>query len=119
MFGFSLSERANFEAFLWSFSSSTNPEIVRSAFLKFLIFLKFYLGACGNGHVIFAHVIEKRIEWKEFEATVNGRKSISVRNVTNEAWEKLEFRDRIIHISLANNHLVVGKYYYVFKEYTQ
>ena len=69
--------------------------------------------------MIFAHVIEKRIEWKEFEATVNGRKSISVRNVTNEAWEKLEFRDRIIHISLANNHLVVGKYYYVFKEYTQ
>ena len=50
---------------------------------------------------------------------MNGRKSISVRNVTNEAWEKLEFRDRIIHISLANNHLVVGKYYYVFKEYTQ
>ena len=29
-------------------------------------------GACGNGHVIFAHVIEKRIEWKEFEATVTG-----------------------------------------------
>ena len=50
-------------------------------------------GACGNGHVIFAHVIEKRIEWKEFEATVTGRKSISVRNVTNEAWEKLEFRN--------------------------
>lgn len=24
-------------------------------------------GACGNGHVIFAHVIERRIEWKEFE----------------------------------------------------
>ena len=65
-------------------------------------------GACGNGHVIFAHVIEKRIEWKEFEATVTGRKSISVRNVSNEAWEKLEFRDRIIHVSLANNHLVVA-----------
>ena len=29
-------------------------------------------GACGNGHVIFAHVIEKRIEWKEYEATVTG-----------------------------------------------
>jgi len=31
-------------------------------------------GACGNGHVIFAHVIEKRIEWKEFEATVTGER---------------------------------------------
>ena len=29
--------------------------------------------ACGNGHVIFAHVIEKRIEWKEYEATVTGQ----------------------------------------------
>ena len=64
-------------------------------------------GACGNGHVIFAHVIEKRIEWREFEATVTGEKTISLRNVTNDAWEKLEFRDRIIHISLASNHLVV------------
>lgn len=29
--------------------------------------------ACGNGNVIFAHVIEKRIEWREFEATVTGK----------------------------------------------
>jgi intraflagellar transport protein 80 len=63
--------------------------------------------ACGNGHVLFAHVIDKRIEWKEFEATVTGRKTISLRNVTNDSWEKLEFRDRIIHLSLSNNHLVV------------
>ena len=26
-------------------------------------------GACGNGQVIFAHVIEKRIEWRNYEAT--------------------------------------------------
>lgn len=62
-------------------------------------------GACGNGHVIFAHVIEKRIEWKEFEATVTGRKTIALRNVTNDAVDKLEFRDRIIHTSLAHDHL--------------
>ena len=64
-------------------------------------------GACGNGHVIFAHVIEKRIEWREFEATVTGRKAISLRNVTNDAWENLEFRDRIINLALAHGHLVV------------
>ena len=65
-------------------------------------------GACGNGQVIFAHVIEKRIEWRDYEATVTGRKTISLRNVTNEAWEKLEFRDRIIQVSLSNGHLVVA-----------
>ena len=64
-------------------------------------------GACGNGHVIFAHVIERRIEWREFEATVTGRKTISLRNVSNDSWEKLEFRDRIINLSLAHGHLVV------------
>ena len=57
-------------------------------------------GACGNGQVIFAHVIEKRIEWRDYEATVTGRKTISLRNVTNDAWEKLEFRDRIIQVGI-------------------
>ena len=55
-------------------------------------------GACGNGQVVFAHVIEKRLEWRDYEATVTGRKTISLRNVVNEAWEKLEFRDRIIQV---------------------
>ena len=37
-------------------------------------FLKYYasLGACGNGHVIFAHIIERRIEWRDYETTVTG-----------------------------------------------
>ena len=32
-----------------------------------------FLGACGNGHVIFAHIIERRIEWRDYEATVTGK----------------------------------------------
>ena len=31
---------------------------------------------------------------------MTGRKTINLRNVTNEAWEKLEFRDRIIQVRL-------------------
>ena len=64
-------------------------------------------GACGNGQVIFAHVIEKRIEWRDYEATVTGRKTISLRNVTNDAWEKLEFRDRIIQVGLHHHHFLL------------
>ncbi|CAG0895960.1 unnamed protein product [Cyprideis torosa] len=63
--------------------------------------------ACGLGHVLFAHVIEKRLEWKNYEATVTSRKAIALRNVTNDTWEKLEFRDRIIKLSLNYGHLVV------------
>ncbi|XP_078612464.1 intraflagellar transport protein 80 homolog isoform X2 [Branchiostoma floridae x Branchiostoma japonicum] len=65
-------------------------------------------GACGNGHVIFGHVIERRLEWKNYEATVTDRKSIQVRNVMDDAREKLDFRDRIIKTSLAFGHLVVA-----------
>lgn len=46
-------------------------------------------GACGNGQVIFAHVIERRLEWKNFEVTVTDRKSIIVRDVTNDIKESL------------------------------
>ncbi|XP_068216977.1 intraflagellar transport protein 80 homolog [Palaemon carinicauda] len=64
-------------------------------------------GACGNGQVIFAHIIENHLEWKNYEATVTSRKTILLRNVSNEAWEKLELRDRIIKVSLAHSHMVV------------
>ncbi|KAJ8310611.1 hypothetical protein KUTeg_012476 [Tegillarca granosa] len=65
-------------------------------------------GACGNGQVLIANVIEKRLEWKNFEATVVSSKQINVRNVVNDALEKLDFRDRIIKVSLAHAHLVVA-----------
>ncbi|XP_049774478.1 intraflagellar transport protein 80 homolog isoform X1 [Schistocerca cancellata] len=64
-------------------------------------------GACGNGHVIFAHTVERRLEWKNYEATVTDRKSISVHNVSDDTWEKLEFPDRVIRLSFGYNHLVV------------
>ncbi|KAK2150951.1 hypothetical protein LSH36_381g02111 [Paralvinella palmiformis] len=65
-------------------------------------------GACGNGQVLFSHVIEKRLEWRNFELLITGRKTIDVRNVNNEAREKLDFRDRIIKVSLAYHHMVVA-----------
>ncbi|MBN3310460.1 IFT80 protein, partial [Amia calva] len=64
-------------------------------------------GACGNGHVIFAHVIEQRWEWKNFEITLTKRRTMQVRNVQNDALDVLEFRDRVIKASLSHGHLVV------------
>ncbi|XP_072330573.1 intraflagellar transport protein 80 homolog isoform X2 [Scyliorhinus torazame] len=65
-------------------------------------------GACGNGHVIFAHIIEQRWEWKNFEITLTKRRSMQVRNVLNDALDVLEFRDRVIKASLSYGHLVVA-----------
>uniref|UniRef100_A0A673BIA5 Uncharacterized protein n=1 Tax=Sphaeramia orbicularis TaxID=375764 RepID=A0A673BIA5_9TELE len=65
-------------------------------------------GACGNGHVIFAHVVEQHWEWKNFVITLTKRRTMQVRNVMNEAVDVLEFRDRVIKASLAFGHLVVA-----------
>ncbi|KAM7413006.1 hypothetical protein PAMA_020407 [Pampus argenteus] len=65
-------------------------------------------GACGNGHVIFAHVVEQRWEWKNFVITLTKRRTMQVRNVMNDAEDVLEFRDRVIKASLAYGHLVVA-----------
>uniref|UniRef100_A0A6A7G623 Intraflagellar transport protein 80 homolog n=2 Tax=Hirondellea gigas TaxID=1518452 RepID=A0A6A7G623_9CRUS len=64
-------------------------------------------GAGGNGQVLFAHVIETHLEWRNYEATVISRTSIALRNVNNDAKEQLELRDRIIKVSLSHGHLIV------------
>uniref|UniRef100_A0A8C4E433 Intraflagellar transport 80 homolog (Chlamydomonas) n=1 Tax=Dicentrarchus labrax TaxID=13489 RepID=A0A8C4E433_DICLA len=65
-------------------------------------------GACGNGHVVFAHVVEQHWEWKNFVITLTKRRTMQVRNVMNDAVDVLEFRDRVIKASLAYGHLVVA-----------
>lgn len=64
-------------------------------------------GACGNGHVLFAHIVGRRLEWKNLELTISQRKTILVKDVSSDAKENLDFRDRVIKASLAFNHLVV------------
>uniref|UniRef100_A0A2K6FTH6 Intraflagellar transport protein 80 homolog n=1 Tax=Propithecus coquereli TaxID=379532 RepID=A0A2K6FTH6_PROCO len=65
-------------------------------------------GACGNGHVVFAHVVEQHWEWKNFQVTLTKRRTMQVRNVLNDAVDLLEFRDRVIKASLNYAHLVVS-----------
>ncbi|NXD38409.1 IFT80 protein, partial [Copsychus sechellarum] len=65
-------------------------------------------GACGNGQVIFAHVVEQHWEWKNFEITLIKRRTMKVHNVINDAVDLLEFRDRVIKASLSCGYLVVS-----------
>ena len=50
----------------------------------------------------------KTLAHTEYNVWFIGRKTIALRNVTNDAWEQLEFRDRIIQLALGYNHLVVA-----------
>ncbi|NWR97117.1 IFT80 protein, partial [Motacilla alba] len=65
-------------------------------------------GACGNGQVIFAHVVEQHWEWQNFQITLIKRRTMKVHNVTDDAVDLLEFRDRVIKASLSSGYLVVS-----------
>jgi len=64
-------------------------------------------GACGSGKVLLASIVDRRIEWKNFEVTVSEQKHIKVKDVLTDAKENLDFRDRVVKFSLAFNYLVV------------
>ena len=63
--------------------------------------MRFFLNRyiCAKKHILLLYYII---------LLYSGRKTIALRNVTNDAWEQLEFRDRIIQLSLGYNHLVVA-----------
>ncbi|XP_072760097.1 intraflagellar transport protein 80 homolog [Anoplolepis gracilipes] len=63
--------------------------------------------ACGNGKLLTGHVIDKRLEWDNYEATLIRRKVIEVREVGNEVHEILEISDRVVHLEFGFGHLVV------------
>lgn len=64
-------------------------------------------GACANGHVLFAHVVERHVHYMNYTATVAERKVVTVRDVTNDTFEHLELPERIIQLALRYSHLVV------------
>ena len=67
------------------------------------------VGAGGAGALVFAHVVERKHEWKNYEATLTGQRSIHVRDVLTEIDETLDFnRDRVVEMALGYGYLVVS-----------
>ncbi|KAG6457329.1 hypothetical protein O3G_MSEX010242 [Manduca sexta] len=64
--------------------------------------------ACANGHVLFAHIIDREYTWKNFACTQIGRKVISIKDIVTEQSDKLDYPDRVIQIALGFNHLVIA-----------
>ncbi|BBN11030.1 hypothetical protein Mp_5g08460 [Marchantia polymorpha subsp. ruderalis] len=65
-------------------------------------------GAAGNGCVVFGQLVARQVEWKRIIATLEESNRIRIQDVLNETVEELDFRDRIIKMSLNANHLVVA-----------
>ncbi|CAK9809405.1 Intraflagellar transport protein 80 homolog [Anthophora plagiata] len=63
--------------------------------------------ACSNGTVLTGHIIDRRLEWNNYEAILVTRKVIEVRDVGNEIRETLEISDRVVQLEFGFDHLVV------------
>jgi intraflagellar transport protein 80 len=64
--------------------------------------------AGANGAVVFANVVEKRVEGLKFEATQTEPNTICVYELKNEQTDQIDFRDRIVDWSIGFGHLVAA-----------
>ncbi|KAJ1558255.1 Intraflagellar transport protein 80 [Nowakowskiella sp. JEL0078] len=64
--------------------------------------------AGGSGTVLFGHVTDRRYEWKNHEVILLDDKKVKVIDVLQGNSELLDFRDRIIKVSLGFGHLIVA-----------
>jgi intraflagellar transport protein 80 len=64
-------------------------------------------GAGGNGAVVFGYIVDKKLSWQNIEITLDEDNRIKVLDVIHEITEELDFRDRVINLSLGFENLVV------------
>lgn len=65
--------------------------------------------AGGNGAVVFAQVVDRRIEWKNTEVTLIESRKLRVQDIANESLEDLEFsRDRVVELAVGFDYLIVS-----------
>lgn len=69
-----------------------------------------FVGSGGNGAVVFAQLVQRQLQWGNYEATLESPKLIVVRDVANSiSTETLDsFRDRVVEMALGYGHLVVA-----------
>ncbi|XP_020293315.1 intraflagellar transport protein 80 homolog isoform X2 [Pseudomyrmex gracilis] len=63
--------------------------------------------ACSNGKLVIGHIIDRRLQWDNYEAILIKRKVIEVREIGNEVCEILEISDRVVHFEFGFDHLVI------------
>jgi len=64
-------------------------------------------GAGGSGAVVFGYIVDRQLSWAHIEAVLDEDNKIVVNDCLNEMNEDLDFRERVVNMSLKHNHLVV------------
>lgn len=63
--------------------------------------------ACGTGSILSAVVVEKTVEWGNYHATTCDENTMTIRDIPNGTQENVDFKDRIIKMSIAYDKLIV------------
>lgn len=64
-------------------------------------------GACANGQILFAHLVERNVQFLRFMASVRDKKLVTVTNILDDTTEQLEPSERVIQLALRYDHLVL------------
>lgn len=64
-------------------------------------------GAGGNGSVVFGYIVDRQLSWAHIEAQLDEDNKILVNDCLHEMNEDLDFRERVVNMSMKHNHLVV------------
>ncbi|KNE58434.1 hypothetical protein AMAG_04004 [Allomyces macrogynus ATCC 38327] len=63
--------------------------------------------ATARGHVGFAHLVHRRLEWRHLEVEILDDKVVQVRDTKTGHEDQLDFKDRLMHASVAFHTVVL------------
>ena len=64
-------------------------------------------GAGGSGAVAFGYIVDRKMSWSNIEAVLDEDNKINVNDVLNEMNEDLDYRERVVNMSIQYEHMVV------------
>jgi len=64
-------------------------------------------GAGGNGSVIFGNIVDRSLSWAHIEAVLDSENKITINDCLHEMNDDLDFRERVVNMSMKHNHLIV------------
>ncbi|KNC54194.1 intraflagellar transport 80 [Thecamonas trahens ATCC 50062] len=72
------------------------------------------VGAGAGAELVLGYVTGRHVEWRNYDVTLIEPTKVRVLDVANEFEEELVFRDRVIKLSLAADHLVAATTHQVY-----
>ncbi|XP_067623004.1 intraflagellar transport protein 80 homolog isoform X2 [Eurosta solidaginis] len=94
----------------WSYSSTRFSEPAVGSFYTMSWSSDGTQVACGTstGNLVMGYIIERQLISRNLKATTTGRKTIVLKDITNNSNDVLDFPERVINFGLGYGHLIVA-----------